>query len=111
MDNQKPEISIAITDQGGSVVITGKGSLIYQTTQTAKEQLAAMPANGTKYLFDMRQIDRIDSTGFGLILNLIKRIPREVRLKVVLTEPFIRELFMVTKVNMLVDLVSGMDEE
>lgn len=108
--NSVSEISMIISTVKEFLVIQTKGSLIYQTMQSAKDQLFSMDQDKKGYIMDMRGLSKIDSTGFGLILNVIKRIPRDKKLVIILTDPFIHELFRVTKVDALVEIFDTMEE-
>lgn len=109
MENNTSEIKITINNQNDIKVIETSGRLVYQTTQEAKEQLKDLNENKNGYIMDMRNLERIDSTGFGLVLSVIKRIPRDKKLVVVVSDEFIKELFYITKVNTLVDITDNME--
>jgi len=94
----------------GIQLLYAQGQLIYQTIPSAKEQLSAHLVNVKGYVLDMNQITRVDSTGFGFILNFIKRIPKETRLIVVITDPFIKELFYITKLDQLITILPTVSE-
>lgn len=102
--NKSVDIEIQMTKKEDILFIYASGSLIYQTIPSAKKQTESLDLETKNYLFDMSLVTKVDSTGFGFILNVIKRIPKASRLVVVLTDSHIIDLFQITKVNQLVDI-------
>lgn len=91
-------------------IITLKGILVYQNVQMVKEKINEIFFKAENYILDLTETAKIDSTGFGLIINIYKRIPETGELMAVVADPFIRELFSITKIDRIIKVLSSVEE-
>ena len=88
------------------------GRLVYENTQAAKEGLKVFFAEDCKgFVLNLAAVAKIDSTGFGVLINFAKEASRA-KAKVALVVPpgFMRELFTISKFHCIFPIV-GSDEE
>ena len=88
------------------------GRLVYENTQAAKEGLKTFFAEASEgYVLNLAAVSKIDSTGFGVLINFAKEVARA-KSKVALVVPpgFMRELFTISKFHCIFPIVSS-DEE
>ncbi len=94
------------------VRIRFSGRLVYENTQTAKDGLKTFFTEVSEgYILNLAAVSKIDSTGFGVLINFAKEAARA-KAKVALVVPpgFMRELFTISKFNCIFPIV-GSDEE
>lgn len=90
-------------------VITASGEFVYQALPNIKKQFYNIYQQKEPLILDLSQVVQIDSTGFGFILNIIKQLVSPTDLILVVSDEFILELFMITKVDKLVKIVRSLD--
>ena len=110
MDKQLDDISFHAEQKGEIQIFYLQGELIYQTVNQAKQILNSLLESTKGYILNLEQVKKIDSTGFGFILNMIKKIPQDSKLVIVVSDPFIKDLFNITKIDKLVELVPSISE-
>ncbi|MGC5325254.1 STAS domain-containing protein [Brevibacillus sp. SYSU BS000544] len=88
-----------------------EGKLIYGQTEIVKKQVLEMLENAAGYLFDLRQLETIDSTGFGVLINIGKKLKQQNQDMVIIVEDgFVKELLYIAKFNLIFP-IAGSDEE
>lgn len=85
------------------------GKLVYQNIPAAKEQLNNCWADAKHHILDCTKLERIDSTGFGLIFNMMRKKTQKSCMAVVVQDPFIAELFSITKVHLLMPVTNSIE--
>lgn len=82
------------------------GKLVYGQTQHAKDELKTHLQKVNGYILNMSKLEMIDSTGFGVIINLAKQV-RDfgAKMAIVVTDPAIKEYFHMAKFHMLFPIV------
>ncbi|HHY73336.1 MAG TPA: STAS domain-containing protein [Bacillus bacterium] len=96
---------------GRIVQITFKGELVYEYIDTVKVRLEDIPLNSKEYIFEMKEVVHIDSTGFGLIVNLAKKLlENDTKIVFVVDDELIIELFKISQLNRVFPLVKTMDD-
>ncbi|KNY28805.1 STAS domain-containing protein [Pseudobacteroides cellulosolvens] len=108
--NSSDIILITNTVHGNNLTICFSGYLVYQNSGLAKEKLNENYKDSDGYILDFSKVTRIDSTGFGLILNFMSKKPKNSPVVAVVCDEFIMELFKITKIDRLVPLCSSIDE-
>lgn len=88
------------------------GRLVYENTQAAKEGLRQFVVeSGKGYILNLAAVSKIDSTGFGVLINFAKEAAKEkARVALVVPPGFMRELFTISKFHCIFPIVSS-DEE
>ncbi len=84
-------------------IIYISGKLEYQNMNIARNLIKELMDFRKFYILDFSNITRIDSTGFGLIFSIIKNNPNS-KVSAVVTDPFITELFKITKIDQLIPI-------
>ncbi len=106
--NGTPSMEIQQEIMGKCQIFHAKGQLIYQTVQNAKEAVRGSFVETDAYILDFTKTTSIDSTGFGFIFSIIKRKPQGSPLVAVVADPFLRELFGITKLDQLLTLADSL---
>ncbi|QGG46767.1 STAS domain-containing protein [Heliorestis convoluta] len=84
------------------------GHLVYNTNAKTKSLLHNQSTTVRGTILDLSKIQNIDSTGFGVLVNLSKEAKQQNRkLAVVVTDPFIDQLFQISKVYLLFPVVDS----
>lgn len=106
------KIQVASREKDGFTAVTFRGRLEYGTIQTAKQLMEAVSANTRGFLLDMNEVERIDSTGFGFLVNFAKRVEsaENVPIVIVVQQERIRELFAIAKLDQVFTLVPSESE-
>jgi len=81
------------------------GSLVYEVSTLAREQMRPyfekLPAHSC-CLFLMDNLKRIDSTGFGVLIHFVRQaVIQNIQLAVVVSDPFILDLFRIAKFDQI----------
>lgn len=81
------------------------GSLVYEVSTQAREQVRPYfdkLTEGSCCLFLMDDLKRIDSTGFGVLIHFVRQAAtRNIKLAVVVSDPFILDLFRIAKFDQI----------
>ena len=81
------------------------GSLVYEVSTQAREQVRPYfekLTEGSLCLFMMDKLKRIDSTGFGVLIHFVRQAAkRKIKLAVVVSDPFILDLFRIAKFDQI----------
>ena len=76
-----------------------KGRMVYEHSTFFAEQLQGhlLPEGGL-YLVDVNSVERIDSTGFGVLISFAKLVSKQGGgIGFVVSQPFMRELFLMAQ--------------
>ena len=86
------------------------GELIYETSMLAREELrpfVAKTVEGSQVILFVAEVTRIDSTGFGVLINFVRQVSsRGGRCAVVVDKPFIVDLFRMAKFDQIMPVVA-----
>ena len=99
IDEGNISISQKVNEKTQIIFISGK--LVYQNMSIARDKINNIIGNYDVYILDFTVITKIDSTGFGLIFSIIKQKANDSKIVAVVSDPFILELFTITKMNQL----------
>lgn len=93
------------------VRITFEGALVYEIIESVKAKLERVPHHAKEYIFEMKDVVHIDSTGFGVIVNLAKRlIKNDTKIVFVVEDEIIKELFNISQLNKVFPIVGSINE-
>ena len=86
------------------------GSLVYEVSTQAREQIRPYfdkMAEGGQCLFLMDNLQRIDSTGFGVLIHFVRQAAiRNIKLAVVVPDQFILDLFRIAKFDQIMTVAA-----
>ena len=87
------------------------GQLMYGETEKVREEVFAILVDCQGYILDMRNINAIDSTGFGILVSIAKKLKHsQHRMVVIINNPAIMQLFTITKMPLIFPIVHTKEE-
>lgn len=114
MDNytqDKNEVQVVVHTVQQYQKITLSGKLIYGKTNEAKEKIIQMLTAAEGYIFDVSNLDMIDSTGLGMLVTIVKKVKKQTCPIAVIVKPgIIRELFMIAKFDLIFSITESEEE-
>lgn len=92
-------------------VIAVAGELdVVSAPEVRSAAMRALSEGATDLVFDLARVEFIDSFGLGVLVGALKRVrAAEGRLRLVVTEPRVRDLFKLTGLDSVFDLVDTVD--
>ncbi|MER1985767.1 MAG: STAS domain-containing protein [Solibacillus sp.] len=89
------------------LLITFAGNLEYGKIEEIKKELHAhMFDADADYVIDMQQVNNVDSTGFGMIVNFAKKVSvRGKKIVIIVADEFIRNLFAISQCDKVFPIV------
>jgi anti-anti-sigma factor len=84
-------------DENGTCVVSIGGELDISTVEDTREQVDEFLGDATEILFDLRELQFMDSSGIGLLLQVANRLGTSVPLRNV--SPLIARIIEVTGVQ------------
>lgn len=107
----KPSIMVRTQKLKDYQKIVFMGKLVYGQTETAKRQAFELLEDADGYIFDIRQLESIDSTGFGVLINIGKKINQQKRSMAILVENgWIQELLHIAKFHLIFPIAHAEEE-
>ncbi|MFC4322220.1 STAS domain-containing protein [Litchfieldia salsa] len=87
----------------GTIIIEISGKLQYNQSESVKGKLIDFIQEGKfNYIFDLSNLENIDSTGMGLFITFMNHIEnKESKIYLVIKDEFIKELFEIAKLDQL----------
>lgn len=94
-------VGLKVLDKGDTVFLSGEVDL--GNCGVFREELGKVVEKTTVDItIDFKSLDYIDSAGLGILVGVFKRLQeKELTMKVVNTNDYIRKLFRITKLNTL----------
>lgn len=89
-------------------IIYISGNLEYQNMNIARDMIKELMEVRECYILNFSKTTKIDSTGFGLVFSIIRENP-DAKIFAVVEDPFITELFKITKVDQIIPIYSSED--
>ncbi len=95
------------TKEGDIQIIDISGKLTYGTTNYAKEAIKKnLDITADGYIIDMSGLEYIDSTGFGVLINIAKTIAEiDRKMAIIVTDSFVYDLFKISKFHLVFPIV------
>jgi len=88
-----------------------KGRLTYENVQKLKDTVGSKICESQYYMINLSQTSRMDSTGLGLFIAIVRNyLLKSSKLVVVNSNPNIQELFVVSRLNVYFAMVEHRDE-
>ncbi|WLR52741.1 STAS domain-containing protein [Bacillus tianshenii] len=108
-DQNEVRVNIERMQQYEKIAFSGK--LIYGNTSTVKAKLQADIGEAEGYILNMEKVMFIDSTGFGVLINLAKHLKeRTNKIVLVISNDELAEYFTMAKFHLLFPIVHN-DQE
>lgn len=105
--SQYEEFEIHSEAVQGYQKVTFSGTLIYGHTDLVKEKIMSLLDKGNDCLLDLRKLSLIDSIGFGVLINIAKKITESRRrMVIILNNESIYKLFSVVRFQHIVPIVA-----
>lgn len=87
------------------------GALIYGQSDRVKENVLALLEDSKSCLLDLRKLKLIDSTGFGVLVSIAKKLKEnQQRVVILLTDKSLYQLFLITKMQLIFTIVETEEE-
>ncbi|MGC5326869.1 STAS domain-containing protein [Brevibacillus sp. SYSU BS000544] len=109
LSNNSTPVEIQVQNGNGYQKISIKGKLLFGSTNSVKNKLKEFIGQADGFIIDLTELQFIDSTGFGVLINFAKLVGIQ-KIAIVIQDEIIRELFMISKLNLLFPLTASVDE-
>lgn len=109
LSNSGTSVEIQVQNINGFRKISIKGKLLFGHTNTVKNRLKELVDQSEGFIIDLAELQFIDSTGFGVLINFAKLVGIQ-KIAIVIQDEMIRELFLISKLNLLFPLTTSVDE-
>ncbi|HHY71715.1 MAG TPA: STAS domain-containing protein [Bacillus bacterium] len=87
------------------------GSLLYGETERIREQVFSLLLDCDGYIIDLQNVDFIDSTGFGILVSIARKLKNsQNRMVVIINNKSILQLFNITKLTLIFPVVQTKEE-
>ena len=106
------ELGLAVRDQDAWTVLTVSGEIDIATAPSLRERLHSLLAEGKRQIVvDLDDVGFLDSTALGVLVGVLKRARSEDgEVRIVCTQPRVRKVFEITRLDSAFDLFDSVDE-
>ena len=106
------ELGLVVREQGGWAVLTVSGEIDIATAPSLRERLHGLLADDKHQLVvDLDDVGFLDSTALGVLVGVLKRARSEGgEVRIVCTQPRVRKVFEITRLDSAFDLFDSVDE-
>ena len=106
------ELGLVVRDQDAWTVLTVSGEIDIATAPSLRERLHALLAEGKRQIVvDLDDVGFLDSTALGVLVGVLKRARSEDgEVRIVCTQPRVRKVFEITRLDSAFDLFDSVDE-
>ncbi len=108
IENNSVEIRSEILHGFQRIVFSGE--LVYGQTEKIREEIFSLLVDCDGYILDLQNVKMIDSTGFGILVSIVKKLKNQNRIVVVINNPSILQLFKITKLTLIFPVVETKEE-
>ena len=103
-------MNITITERDGVNVVAPDGRLVAACSEQLREQVTAALENTPNVLFDLAKMSHIDSSGLGVLVQLLQRATQKGGMvKLACLQPHPRIVFDITKVCRVFEIFDTVD--
>ena len=101
LDFRPVDFDVETSEMSGATVLTLRGEIDVYTAPRLRQSLVdVVDAGATNLIVDMGQVDFLDSTGLGVLVDGLKRVKaKDGTLAIVATEGKILKIFDITGLN------------
>ncbi len=105
------DLGLAVREEGGWTVLAVSGEIDIATAPSLREKLHALLADDRRNLVvDLDDVGFLDSTALGVLVGVLKRARTEGgELRIVTTQPRVRKVFEITRLDSAFDLCSTVE--
>ena len=106
------ELGLVVRDQDAWTVLTVSGEIDIATAPSLRERLHSLLAEGKRQIVvDLDDVGFLDSTALGVLVGVLKRARSEDgEVRIVCTQPRVRKVFEITRLDSAFDLFDSVDE-
>lgn len=91
---------------GSYLKISFSGKLIYGQTTSANDMLKQIPRDHEGYILDLNDVEKIDSTGFGMLVNFASEF-KNTRFAIVVNNELTLRLLKIAKFDLIFLIVTN----
>ena len=106
------ELGLAAREQDGWTVLAVSGEIDIATAPSLRERLHGLLADDQRQIVvDLDDVGFLDSTALGVLVGVLKRARSEDgEVRIVCTQPRVRKVFEITRLDSAFDLFDSVDE-
>ena len=106
------ELGLVVREQDAWAVLTVSGEIDIATAPSLRERLHGLLAEDKSQLVvDLDDVGFLDSTALGVLVGVLKRARSEGgEVRIVCTQPRVRKVFEITRLDSAFDLFDSVDE-
>ena len=106
------ELGLVVREQDGWAILTVSGEIDIATAPSLRERLHGLLADDKHQLVvDLDDVGFLDSTALGVLVGVLKRARSEGgEVRIVCTQPRVRKVFEITRLDSAFDLFDAVDE-
>jgi len=106
------ELGLVVREQDDWAVLTVSGEIDIATAPSLRERLYSLLAEEKRQLVvDLDDVGFLDSTALGVLVGVLKRARSEGgEVRIVCTQPRVRKVFEITRLDSAFDLFDSVDE-
>lgn len=105
------DLDLNESERGEFRVVAVGGEIDVYTAPTLRERLEAVLGSGvTKLCIDLTDVQFLDSTGLGVLVGTMRKMPAGADLVVVCNRPHVLKVFEVTGLSKVFDIRHSIDE-
>ena len=106
------ELGLVVREQDGWAVLTVSGEIDIATAPSLRERLHGLLADEKhQIVVDLDDVGFLDSTALGVLVGVLKRARTEGgEVRIVCTQPRVRKVFEITRLDSAFDLFDSVDE-
>ena len=110
-ENTAEQVTVQPAVSGEYVVLTLGGRMVYENADSYAKALETKIQNKGCYIFDVDKLERLDSTGFGVLITMAKKIALlEGQVGFSVSNEFTRELFDIAKFDYVFPIAAKPEE-
>ncbi|PID13916.1 anti-anti-sigma factor [Sporosarcina sp. P34] len=101
--------TLQVEEKDTYMIIKFSGHLQYGLIEEVKKQLQTTPfTEGRNFILDMSNVQNIDSTGFGMIVNFAKKVSQNnKKIAIIVVDTFVRRLFSISQCDKIFPIVES----
>ena len=106
------ELGLVVREQDGWAILTVSGEIDIATAPSLRERLHGLLADDKHQLVvDLDDVGFLDSTALGVLVGVLKRARSQGgEVRIVCTQPRVRKVFEITRLDSAFDLFDSVDE-
>ncbi|CQR70742.1 Anti-sigma-B factor antagonist [Sporomusa ovata DSM 2662] len=111
--NRQADASISVSYDGGNeyVLLGLKGRMVYETSDEFSQDLSALVQKKKKYIINVDELTKIDSTGLGVLIVFAKNVQDSGgQVAFVVAQEFLQNIFKIAKFDYVFPVASTVDQ-